>query len=360
MIKLVASLFLAGCFVWILQRGGLPLLPDPDALSGIVWGYLPLQLLSLLIVTALRTYRWRYLLEPIGEVPLRKMLGICLVGFGYIAFAPFRMGEFARPYMISRVSKITFIQATGTVAAERIIDGLVLSLLLLAGLLTSHPLAQLPDHLGKLPLPVAAVPKAAYGALLLFTCAFIAMGVFYWARDLARRLTLAVFGVISPRLAAWLTDKVERVADGLRFLPSTRSSLPYLRDTLVYWFFCVIYTWFTFKTSGLDASIPQAIVVLGVVGLGILVPSGPGFFGGFQLAAYCGLAMYFPENVVLTRGSLYVFLSYVSQHTFNLLGLLLGAWLMRDPTSVGEIVLPPGAPEPGPDGAGPRDEAPRA
>jgi len=330
-IKLVASLFLAGCFVWIFKRGGLPLVPDGNTLQHMVWAYFPAQLASLLVVITLRTYRWRHLLEPIGEVPLRKMMGICLVGFGYIAFAPFRMGEIARPYLISRDSKITFTQAVGTVAAERIIDGLVLSLFLLAALLTSTPLSPLPDHLGKLSLPVAAVPKAAYGALVLFACAFVAMGVFYWARDWARKLTRAVFGLVSIKLADFLTDKVERVADGLSFLPATRSSLPYLRDTLIYWAFCILYTWTTFKGCGIDATLPQTMVVLGVVGLGILVPSGPGFFGGFQLAAYCALAMFFPEEVVLGKGALYVFLSFAVQHGYNLLGMLVGVWLMREP-----------------------------
>lgn len=330
-VKVVASLFLAGCFLWVFRRGGIPLLPDPGARQHILWGFLPLQILTLAVVIALRTYRWRYLLEPLGELPPRKIFGIGLVGFAYIAFAPFRMGEFARPYMVSRESKITFTQATGTVAAERIIDGLLVSVLLLLGLLTSTPLANLPDHLGKLPLPVAAVPHAAYSALALFTCAFVAMGVFYWARDLARRVTRAIVGLVSVRLADFLTDKVERVADGLKFLPSARSSLPYLRDTVLYWLLCVLYTWLGLRGCGMDATFSQAAVVLGVVGLGILVPSGPGFFGAFQLASYCGLAMFFPQDVVLVQGSLYVFLAYSSQHVFNLLGLLLGLWLKRDP-----------------------------
>lgn len=329
LIKLFASLLLAGCFVWVLQRGGLPLLPGDTAKTYMVWAYLPLQLLVLTALVALRTFRWRHLLAPIGHVSTRRLAAIGLVGFGYIAFAPFRMGEFARPYLISRDTRITFTQATGTVAAERIIDGLLVTLILLAGLLTSHPLPVLPDHLGKLPLPVAAVPRAAYSALALFTCAFLAMGLFYWARDLARRLTRAVVGVVSMRLADFLTDKVERVADGLRFLPSTRYSLPYLRDTLLYWMCNILYYWLTFRCCGLAASFPETMVVMGVMALGILVPAGPGFFGAFQLSTYCGLSMFYPEQVVVTQGALLVFLSYTTQHLYNLMGIVVGAWLMR-------------------------------
>lgn len=328
-IKIVASLVLAGGFVWIFRHGKLPLLPDASAYAFLVWPYLLAQIATLSVVILLRTYRWRYLIDPIAPVPTRLMMGVSLVGFSFIAFAPFRMGELARPYLMARHSRVTFTQTAGTVAAERIIDGLVLSLMLLCSLLLSRPLANLPTRLGDLPLPVAAVPKAAYGALALFTCAFVAMGLFYWARDFSRRLTLATVGAFSPILASLLTDKIERIADGLKFLPSLSKVLPYLRYTLAYWGFSVLYTWFLLKSCSIDASLAEAGVLLGVLGLGILVPSGPGFFGGYQLAAYCGLAMFFPESEVLTKGSLYVFLSFATQHTFNLLGLVVGSALMR-------------------------------
>jgi hypothetical protein len=41
--------------------------------------------------------------------------------------------------------------------------------------------------------------------------------------------------------------------------------------------------------------------------------------------------MFFPQDVVLVQGSLYVFLAYSTQHALNLLGLLLGLWLMKAP-----------------------------
>lgn len=328
-IKIAASLFLAGCFLWIFRQGGIPLLPPDGSIQHLNWTFVPFQLLTLAIAIFLRTYRWRYLLAPLGDLSIRKIFGISLIGFAYIAFAPFRMGEFARPYMVSTESDITFTQATGTVAAERIIDGLLVSLLLLIGLLTSTPLQNLPDHLGKLPLPVAAIPGATYSALAVFTCAFIAMGLFYWARDLARRLTQTIVGLVSTKLADFLTDKVERVADGLQFLPSAKNSLPYLRDTVIYWMLCVLYTWFTLRSASVPATFSQAAVVFGVMGLGILIPAGPGFFGSFQLASFCGLAMFFPQDIVLHQGALYVFLAFSIQHLYNLLGLLLGLVLMR-------------------------------
>ena len=58
-------------------------------------------------------------------------------------------------------------------------------------------------------------------------------------------------------------------------------------------------------------SFSQACVVLGVLGLGVLVPNAPGFFGAFQLSVYAALALFFRSDTVLGAGSAYVFLLYL-------------------------------------------------
>ena len=73
----------------------------------------------------------------------------------------------------------------------------------------------------------------------------------------------------------------------------------------------------------------RACVTLGCVGIGILVPSGPGFFGAFQLSAYLALTMFFPEAVVLKAGAAFVFLLYTTQVAWHLVAALLGLWIDR-------------------------------
>lgn len=347
--KLAVSLVIAAGFVWMFQRGGLPFLPTAEVVKHVTWwgalGYSGL----LVVVMFLRTYRWVYLLRAIAPVDPKRVLGIGLFGYGVILFAPLRAGELARPLMIAREGKITFAQATGTVAAERITDGLLVSLILLVGILTAHPLDPLPDHLGTLPLPVAAVPRATYVALAVFTTAFAAMGVFYWARELARKATHAIVGVVSERLATWLTQKVERLADGLAFLPSRAHGLPFFRDTVLYFCACMALTWVGMRGCGVPVTFPQTLALFGVMALGILIPSGPGFFGAYQLSCYCAIAMFFPEPIVLGPGAAFVFVSYTAQLILTLLSMLLGGYLARTPPA-DPLASPPVAPPDSPPG----------
>ena len=48
-----------------------------------------------------------------------------------------------------------------------------------------------------------------------------------------------------------------------------------------------------------------------MLALGILLPSGPGLFGSFQVAVSAALKLYFPEALVGSEGSVFVFLLYV-------------------------------------------------
>jgi hypothetical protein len=151
------------------------------------------------------------------------------------------------------------------------------------------------------------------------------MGTFFFARDFARRATFAVVGLVSRGLAARLSGIVERVADGLRFFPSPRHLAPFLAETLVYWavnaFGIQLLAW----GSGLtEISLAQAVVTMGCLGMGILVPSGPGYFGAFQLSTYMALAMYFPEASLVGPGAAFVFFLYVTQIGFHIFAMLVG------------------------------------
>lgn len=321
----MASLLLGTGLAWLLARGGLPLVPPAQAFASLrpwtVWAYVG----TLALVHLFRAMRWRHLLRPLGAVSLRSTLAVSWIAFAAILLSPLRTGEVVRPYLITRRSRIRLWEATGTVAAERIIDGLVISLLLFTTLQLSTPLSPLPDHVGDLAVPASAVPRAAYGVLALFAVCFALMGVFFWHRDLARRVTRAMVGVVSVPLAERLAGIVERVADGLRFLPSARRLLPFLLETAAYWTINASGVWLLGWGTGLaDFTLVEACVVVGCIGIGILVPAGPGYFGAFQLSGYMALAMFFPEATIKGPGAAFVFLLYVTQVGFHILGAFLG------------------------------------
>jgi glycosyltransferase 2 family protein len=336
-VKLAASLIIALGFGWLLHAGALPLLPPRSALDDVKWWTVVVYAIAWCAVHVLRAARWAFLLAPLHPVPLRRIIAVSFVGFAAIVLLPFRTGEAVRPMLIRKRGQLSGWAATGTIGAERIIDGLFLSGMLLAALTLTPPIDPLPDRIGNLPVSASLVPRAAYLALAVFGVAFATMGLFYWRRHFARRLTHRIVGIVSHKAAEWLATRVENVAEGLRFLREVRYSVPFILATALYWLLNAAGTWLLCWGCGLpDYTFGRACVTTGVLALGILVPNAPGFFGAYQISLYASFAMYYQASDVTGPGAAYVFVAYILQ---LLITIIAGIWGMaQEHTGVAEAL----------------------
>jgi glycosyltransferase 2 family protein len=320
--KLVVSLVLGALFAWLASRGGVPLLPSAQAFSAVQAWAIPVYLLSLLLVHVLRASRWRFLIAPVKRVPLRDVILLNWIGFFAIFALPLRLGELARPTLTKLRQGIPISVGFGTVAVERVIDGLLTSLCV-AWALFALPRLSSAD-------PIARhLPMYGYAALLLFTCAFIALGMFLWQRALAVRLTQWGFSLVSPKLGALLAEKVGNVADGLRSIGSARLAGGFLAESMAYWGVNALGVYLLGVGCGLPMTFGHAVSVMGVLAIGILLPAGPGLFGNFQLAVLACLRLYFPESVVAEQGAVFVFLLYVLQSAVMVVAGVIPLYAMK-------------------------------
>ena len=327
--RIVASLVIALGFVWLFKRGGLPLIPPASTLAAVEPLTVAAFAVFILLSVYLRVHRWVPLLRAVApDISERRVVAVGLVGIATIMFAPLRMGEAARPYLLARDGKVTFFQALGAAGAERVIDGLVLTLSAALALGLSTPISPLPDHLGDVALPVSIIPRAIYIAAVVFTGGALALTLFYFARGFAHKITTTLLSPISAKLASFVTGTLERLADGLSVLGSPENRLRFLGETLLYWLCQFTAQWLLMRACGIHASIAQACVTLGVLGLGVIVPAGPGLFGAFQIGTYSGLALYFPLSLLRTSGAAVAFISYAGQLLAMLISLGLGFWLL--------------------------------
>lgn len=340
--RLLVSLLVMGAFLLFMQRGGVPVLPDPDSFKYVRWWTVPTYFASLLIVHWFRAWRWSYLLHPVAKVPTSRIIAYAWVGFFAIMMLPLRMGEVVRPILLRREGNISGSAALGTIAAERVLDGLFVALLLAATLW----------FVPRLPLqgvvfggfPVAQVVHYGYLTVAVFSAALAVLAFFLAARRLAERLTAAVVGVVSKRLAARLSRMVGDLADGLRSLPDPSLMGPFLLQTAVYWTVNALGMWLLGYGCGLDMNPAQGFAVMGVLAMGILLPAGPGLFGPFQYSIYLALRMFYPESEVLSKGSVYVFLMYACQFSFTTITGLGSLWWARiDPRTALEDTPESGA-----------------
>jgi uncharacterized protein (TIRG00374 family) len=301
--KLTISLVLGALFAWVAERGGVPILPPRETFNHVRWDLVLVAFGLLLVVTWFRATRWRFLIAPVKTVPLRDVVLVNWVGFFAIFALPLRLGELARPALSKLRLGIPISAGLGTVAVERVVDGAITSLCV-AWALSTLPRREAVDPIAR------AVPVYAGIVLGVFLCAMIALALFLWKRDLMVRITERVFRVFSPRLGGLLAGKVDSVADGIRSIGDARLAAGFLVESLIYWGTNACFMWVLGIACGLPLQFGHATAVMGVLALGILLPSGPGLFGSFQVSASLALKLYFPDSLVGTHGAVFVFLLY--------------------------------------------------
>ena len=124
-IKILLPLVLGGAILWWMYRGF-----DFQRIEHVLWHEMrwSWMLLSLpfgILAQAMRGWRWRQTLEPIGERP-RSSVTMNSIFLSYAAslVVP-RIGEFMRCGVLKRWDDISFPKALGTVVTERAVDTLI-------------------------------------------------------------------------------------------------------------------------------------------------------------------------------------------------------------------------------------------
>jgi uncharacterized protein (TIRG00374 family) len=301
--KLLVSLALGGLFAWLAERGGVPIVPKAVQFANVRWAQVGVAAGLLFVLTVLRATRWRFLIAPVKRLPLGEVILVNWVGFFAIFALPLRLGEFVRPALSKARAGVPISAGLGTVAVERVLDGAITSGCV-AWALWALPRVETSDPWAR------AVPFYAGTVLLVFGCALIALAAFLWQRALAVRLTERVFEFFSPKLGNLLSRKVDSVADGIRSIGDARLAFGFIFETTLYWATNACFMWTLGLACGLPMQLGHAVAVMGVLALGILLPSGPGMFGNFQIAVSAALKLYFPAALVGAQGSVFIFLLY--------------------------------------------------
>ncbi|QRO01438.1 flippase-like domain-containing protein [Archangium violaceum] len=302
-VKLIASLLVTLLFSWWAFR-------DTDWHSQVsslksanyLW-VLPYFVILTLIHLA-RTLRWGCLLSGLERVPFKRLNEASGIGFMMLLVLPFRLGEFARPFLIAQRSSIRRSAAMTSVVLERITDGMFVSVGMWVLLLFVK----------------AEVPEVRYvklGATLMFAVfggglTFLLFALKHQAR--AVHLVRATVGRLAPGVADKMADIVDTFVGAMRQLPARGQMVGFFIYTLVYWGLNGLGMAMLSRAFGTMNLTPfQAYVVMSVLVVGVMIPAAPGMVGTFQAAVKVGLSLFLPASVVNSSGLAYANVLWLCQ-----------------------------------------------
>jgi uncharacterized protein (TIRG00374 family) len=246
-----------------------------------------------------RAWRWNNLLHPLGVwLSPGRLLAISSVGFMAILALPARLGEFVRPALIRKKGEISAAAALGTVAVERIIDGLIVSLFVFGALFALRG----PDAPGWM-MPTAYAALGIFSAALLF----LAFALRWPKKTVHFWVTISLIRFVSVNIAAKIEEKLLELISGFLVLKDKRNLVIFTLWSLVYWSANGMSLWLLAHGFGLDLSILGAFATMGLVAVGITLPNSPGLVGQYQYFTLLGLGLYLDLGNEDIKASAFVF-----------------------------------------------------
>jgi uncharacterized protein (TIRG00374 family) len=222
-----------------------------------------------------RGRRWWYLFPPGSNPP--GLVPATMIGYMANNILPLRAGEFVRVYVVARRWGHGFWTTLATLVVERVLDSLVV-VLAMAVLVLCVPV---PRTIEIVTVIVLVIDVAAVAALCFLVAAPAP------SRRIVERLTRRW-----PPLQRRVVGILETFVRGLLGVRTRAHFVPLVLWTAIVWILQAVAAWTMFRALHLDLPWLAGWVVLSFVGLGVAIPSAPGYVGVFHAAATIALTMF--------------------------------------------------------------------
>lgn len=281
--------------------------------SKVEWGKLweqlktisPLELIALVVIYlcgfTVRALRSQALLPQLN---LAQGLGGVLVGYAANNTLPARLGEFVRAQVVGQSTGIKRTTTFSSIIVERILDGLAIVILLLIGS-------------GDLTLPPWADTVRLLGIIIFASAMAGVVGVgfthSYWKHL-----------VPDNKLGDALSGLIEGILLATRDVRTVALTLVY---SLAIWAVESFMFFYAFHVFSIEGTFLSALFVMGIVNLGVLIPSSPGNLGVFQYFCVQALTVLAADHDAATAYALTVhfcqylpvtLLGFMALHRFGL------------------------------------------
>ena len=300
-------------------------------LNQVMWGWLILAVLSVIVTFCVKALRWQLLFLPDKRPPSFKAFSIQSIGMLLNTFAPARLGDLARAYLLGESEHESKFYVLGTVAVEKLID--LLFTLFIFLLLLSHMV--LPDWL------TGPFPLLIWGILIGFILvgALVIKGDWFvdWIRFHLFRInpekpeeasntgeTISRFRALPWRWVNWASSRARFALRSLDVFRQPRQLFWVALWSTVSWLLSALTNYLVFEAIGLKLSIWTAFLLLLVLQIGVAVPSSPGRIGVFHYLTLITLTFSGVENnIALSYG---VLLHLIVVGSIGVVGMLCLWW----------------------------------
>ncbi|GMW02449.1 MAG: hypothetical protein AMXMBFR84_35850 [Candidatus Hydrogenedentota bacterium] len=313
--------------IWFLLRG-ISWEELKSSVTGVSVGWLLLAQIPIWLSFFTRILRWSYIVRAVHPASFRSMFSATQLAFLANFTIAMRIGEFVRALVLSRLAGISFSKSLALGALDRVTDLIGLMAVMLVTVAAFRPTDDiiLPEGLfgfEKLP-PIRA-------GLIQSTGAAVAVGLvgllfvlvmLYVNQKLVIRVTRAVVGRVSSRIADWVCHLFEQFAQGLHVFRSVGDMAKSTAYSLVTWSFFMLALYFTLNAFHISYPWYGPFVIQSLLALAVSAPIAPGMLGQFHLPLVAGIIIVSPDTPITDATALAIVTHLTNLFPVIILGIL--------------------------------------
>jgi len=235
----------------------------------------------------LRARRWRPILAPVApHLPLGSLWRATAIGMMVNNVVPARAGELARAYTLTRETpRVSFSAAFASLAVDRVFDAFVVLVLMLSAMIDpAFPAHEIIGGQRVTSWMFTGGAVLGLAVLALYLIVFFPLRMIAIYEAFARR--------VAPRFEQRGRDTLAAFASGLGVLRHPARFLEVLAWAVAHWLLNAFAFWLGFRAVGIGAPFSAALMLQGLIAIGVAVPSAPGFVGVFEYIGQQGLGLY--------------------------------------------------------------------
>ena len=299
-LQVIAGILVAALLMWLLLRGvsWRDLLVSLEKMN---WGWLLLAQIPIWASFFLRIQRWAYVVRAVQPATFRAMFSSTQLAFLVNFTIGMLLGELVRPLVLSQLTRMTFAKAMAVNALDRVNDLIGLIAVMLVGVVAFRP-----DHDIILPkgtfglddpltIPKSIVVNGGGGSAVFLVAVLAALVLIYVNQKLMLRITKAVFGLVSAKLAAFMCHLVEQFAEGLHVFRNAGDMAKSIAFGLATWGCFLLSYVLLFEAFGLRYPWYAAFIVQILLAFFVSAPGVPGMVGQFHMPIVVGMLMAIPN-----------------------------------------------------------------
>ncbi len=305
LISLVPGLIISLPALWLAFRN-VPLDELLAYMGEIHWFWVFPSVIIIFVSFSLRSLRWQMIVTSVSPLSFWSAFHPLMIGFMLNCILPGRVGELARPLILSRNEKVPLSSGLATVAAERVFDLLLLLIFLLIVMAHVEIAPDTEIHFNNIHLNRETLDMLESGMLKL-TAVLIA-GIISVTAEKSRKFIQrcimsapSLLFFLSASAKQKLTEKIsvplsclaESFASGFMLLRSWRKmGICAVLSALIWILSAFSYYVFSLGCPGIDLTFSQMFAVMILICFFIALPSVPGFWGVWEAGGVFALSLF--------------------------------------------------------------------